>query len=99
MLLAIWLLLFGTAALTTGLTIRQRLPAVIGSLAGLLLWVVVGLGALNLEVATGGAIIQRSANQPLAFLGLAGIVLNLVFAFADATGQLPDGSTGKRGDV
>jgi hypothetical protein len=90
MLLMIWITLFAIAAVTTGLTISRRLPGVIGALGAILLWVVVAFGALQLEVVSGGSIIMRDPNQPLAFLGLAGIVLNLIFALADATNQLPD---------
>jgi hypothetical protein len=90
MLLLTWLLVFGLAATTTGLTITKRLPAVIGSLAAVAMFVVVAFGALNLEVATGGTVITRT-NQPLAFLALGGAVVNMVFVFADATGQIPDG--------
>jgi hypothetical protein len=91
MLLQTWLLIFGAGAIVTGLTITQRLPAVIGALFGIALLTVAAFGALNIEIATSCCIYQRDANQPLAFLGLAGVVVNLVFLFADATGQIPDG--------
>jgi hypothetical protein len=90
MLLLAWAVVFTLGATTTGLTISKRLPAVIGSLGAMLMFVVVAFGALNLEVATGGSVITRT-NQPLAFLGLAGAVVNMIFVFADATGQIPDG--------
>lgn len=90
MLLQTWALIFGLAAITTGLTITRRLPAVIGAMAGIAMFIIVGFGALNLEVAT-SCCIYTQTNQPLAFLGLGGTVTNLVYLFADATGQIPDG--------
>jgi cytochrome c-type biogenesis protein CcmE len=91
MLIQAWVLVFGLASVSTGLTITKRLPAVIGALAAVAMFVTVGLGALNLEVVTSSGSIVSRTNQPLAYLALGGVVVNFVFLFADATGQIPDG--------
>jgi len=41
----------------------------------------------------------NQAVQPLAYLGLAPLVVNAVYLFADATGQLPTGRTDPEGDI
>jgi len=99
MLVTIWITLFVVGSIQTGLVLHRRLPAVLGALAGILVWLVCAFGALNLEVASGGAIIYGEAFEPLSFLALAGVVINLVYLFADATDQLPDGTTGPRGEL
>jgi hypothetical protein len=99
MLVIIWTTLFVIGSVQTGLVLQQRLPAVLGSILGMAVWLVVALGALNLEVASGGSIIYNQAVQPLAYLGLAPLVVNAVYLFADATGQLPTGRTDPEGDI
>jgi hypothetical protein len=94
MLLETWLLVFAAGVTVTGLTVAKRdlLPPTLGAMIGIIMFVLVAFGALNLEIATGCCVYERDPNQPLAFLGLAGAVVNLVFLLADATGQLPERS-------
>lgn len=89
MLIQTWLIVTAAGIVTTGLVITRRLPAVIGALAGIIMLVIAAFGALNLEVATSCCVYERDPNQPLAFLALGGVVVNVVFLLADATGQLP----------
>jgi len=91
MLLETWLLVFAAGVIVTGLTVAKRdlMPPTIGAMIGIIMFVLVAFGALNLEIATGCCVYERDPNQPLAFLGLAGIAINVVYLFADATGQLP----------
>jgi hypothetical protein len=99
MLAIIWITLFTIGAAQIGLLLQQRLPAVLGSILGMALWLVVALGALNLQVVSGGTLAFEQAVQPLAYLALAPLLVNGIFLFADATGQLPTGETGPEAEI
>lgn len=99
MLVIIWLTLLLLACATLHQTLTRRLPAVLGALSGLILFIVVALGALELTVVSGGSVALTESSEPLAFVGLAGIVINVVYLLAAFTNSLPTGSPADRSDM
>ena len=98
MLIQIWLTLTLIASACTYYTLTDRLPIVIGAATATLLWGVLAFGGLNIVVVDGGAIAYQQPNQVLAFLALGGAVINLLYLFADATGQLTGEARPIRGE-
>lgn len=99
MLVIMWLTLFVVASACLHQTLTQRLPTILGAFLGIILWIVLALGALNLVVIGTDGIAFTDASQPLAYLCLGGVVVNGVFLFADFTDQLPSGLPSDRGDL
>lgn len=98
MLAIIWVTLFVCACASCYYTLTDRLPIVIGGVCSIALFGVLAFGALNIVVIDGGSVAFRSANQVLSFLAIAGVVVNLLYLFADATGQLSGDERPIRGD-
>lgn len=99
MLVVIWLTLLFIACACLHQTLTRQLPAVLGALSGLILFIVVALGALELTVVSGGSVALTESSEPLAFVGLAGIVVNIVYLLASFTNSLPSGSPADRSDM
>lgn len=97
MLVIMWLTLFVVASATLHQTLTRRLPNVLGALLGIILWIVLAFGALDLVVIGMDGVAFTDESQPLAFLCLGGVVVNGVFIFAGFFDWLPVGSPAQRG--
>ena len=98
MLMQIWIALALIASACTYYVLTDRLPVVIGAAIATLTYGVLAFGSLNIVVVDGGGIAYQQANQVLAFLALGGAVVNLLYLFADATGQLTGEARPIRGE-
>lgn len=99
MLVIVWLVLLFIACATLHQTLSRRLPPILGGMFGIILFIVVALGALNLEVVSNGAIAYQQSSEVLSFVGLGGFVVNLVWLFAAFAGSLPTSAPSDRGDI
>lgn len=95
MLASAWILVTALAAVEVYLLFRGTLPNVIGPMLGVGLGLFSAYGALGLEVTTDTGV--ESAPEPaLAIVGLAVLILNAVWLFAEGVETLPSGITGAR---
>jgi len=99
MLVIMWLTIFVVAAATLHQTLTRNLPPLLGAMLGIILWIVLGFGALDLVVIGTDGVAYTDASQPLAYLAIGGIVINAVFAFSGFIGWLPSGSPSQRGEI
>jgi hypothetical protein len=99
MIFIVWITLFTIGSVQIGLLLMDRLPAVMGSILGMALWLVVALGGLNLEHINGSNLVANGANELLVFLALAPLLVNVIYLFADATNQLPTGEVNPGSEI
>lgn len=96
MLVITWIAIMLVASAETYFLLTDRLPAVVGPMIGLFLGFTAAYGALGLQINDASAGVTGAGEPALAFLGVAVVVLNMVYLFSDGVATLPSGITGGR---